>query len=113
MGSQDAVEAVRRWLIHRRYYAPSRVLGDVNRLILRVDYRPGFPPDGVIRQLDPMARPLLRPPVEQGLSTWIRVRAPPADRDHEPDAATEERQQHQRRRGRADRADRLTHKSPR
>jgi len=62
MGSGHALEAARQRLISEPYQSPSRVLGHANRLILRVAYRSGSPPDHLIHELDYMARRLPHPP---------------------------------------------------
>jgi hypothetical protein len=64
MSSTGTVEAARQRLIQEPYQSPTRVLGDANRLILCVDYRPGYPPDPIIRRIDPMARRIASPPPE-------------------------------------------------
>jgi len=61
MSSGHALEAARQRLISKPYQSPSRVLSDANRLILRVAYRSGSPPDHLIHELDHMARRLPHP----------------------------------------------------
>ncbi len=69
MSSGHALEAARQRLISKPYQSPSRVLGDANRLILRVAYRSGSPPDHLIHELDHMARRLPHPPAVRRTAT--------------------------------------------
>jgi hypothetical protein len=85
MSSAYEVEAARQRLTQEPYHSPSRVLGYGNRLILRVDYRPGYPPDRIIHEVDPMARPLPNPPTEQGFSTPDTAKTPASDNNDSPD----------------------------
>jgi len=69
MSSGHALEAARQRLISQPYQSPSRVLGHASRLILRVAYRSGSPPDHLIHQLDHMAQRLPHPPTVRPTTT--------------------------------------------
>jgi len=69
MSSGHALEAARQRLISQPYQSPSRVLGHASRLVLRVAYRSGSPPDHLIHQLDHMAQRLPHPPTVRPTTT--------------------------------------------
>ena len=68
MSSALALETARRRLIDEPHQSPTRVLGYLNRLILRVDYHPCHPPDRIIHEIDALARRLPIPPTEDKLA---------------------------------------------
>ena len=68
MSSVLTIEAARQRLISERHQSPTRVLGYANRLILRVEHRLRHPPDGIIHEVDPQARLLPTPPVEEAFT---------------------------------------------
>ena len=53
MSSDHTIEAARQRLLREPHQSPARVLGYANRHILRVDYRPGRPPDSIIHNIEP------------------------------------------------------------
>jgi hypothetical protein len=68
MSSTLAIEEARQRLVGERHQSPSRVLGYANRLILRVEHRRRNPPDDIIHEIDPRARLLQKPPIEEGFT---------------------------------------------
>jgi hypothetical protein len=76
MASEQALAAARERLRQERFWSPSRALGDENRLIVRVDYLPGHPPDDIIREVDHLAHRVPTPLAEQNTANNVRESGP-------------------------------------